>query len=277
MWIDISLSTIPPATLAFGFGRWCFFTIFTFSTTTRSLSSTFSTEPRRPLSLPAITTTSSPFLILFIVLLPIRRSEHFRRQRNDAHERLGAQLAGHRSEDAGTDRLELVGQKHRGVAVELDDGAVRTADAALGAHHYGVVDLALLNLAARDSVTDADLDDVADAGIAALGAAQHLDAFEAASAAVVGGFEHGAHLDHDCCPRVVRLLHRGRRGRAFHHLHQRPRLVARDGAALGDLHDVALVAGVLLVVRLDLGAAAQDLAVGRVRDHTRDGHRAALA
>src|SRR5262249_14754020 len=124
----------------------------------------------------------------------------FRRQRDDAHEGFIAQLAGDRSEDTGADRLQLGGQEHGRVAVEFDDGTVRATHAALGAHHHGVVDLALLDLAARDRVTDADLDDVADARITALGAAQHLDAFEAAGAAVVGGLEHGAHLDHDCYP-----------------------------------------------------------------------------
>src|SRR5215469_708286 len=145
MWIGISLSTIPPATFAFGFGRWCFFAMFTFSTRMRSSSSTLSTDPRRPLSLPAITTTSSPFLILFICLLP-GALQHFRCQRDDAHEGLGAQFARHRPEDARADRLQLGGQEHRGVAVELDDGAVRAAHAAAGAHHHRVVDLALLDL-----------------------------------------------------------------------------------------------------------------------------------
>src|SRR5690348_5123422 len=130
MWMGISFSTMPPCTLAFGFGRWCFFATFTFSTSRRSSSSTLSTAPRRPLSLPAITTTSSPFLILFMCSLP-GALQHFRRKRNDAHESLGAQLARHRSEDTGADRLQLVGQEHRGVAVELDDGAVRAAHAAL--------------------------------------------------------------------------------------------------------------------------------------------------
>ena len=79
-----------------------------------------------------------------------------------------AQLAGHGPEDAGADRLELVGEQHGGVAVEADQRAVRTAHAVAGAHHDRVVDLALLDLAARDRVLDADLDHVADVGIAAL-------------------------------------------------------------------------------------------------------------
>src|SRR5574337_596787 len=197
MWIGISRSTMPPVTPALGFGRWCFLAMFRFSTITRLPSITLRMAPRRPLSLPAITMTSSPFLIL---LMPVRssRSQHFRRQRNDAHEPLGAQLARYRPEDARTDGLQLVVEQHRGIAVETDQRTVRAAHAAPGTHHHCFVDLALLDLAARNGVADAHLDDIADARIAAFGAAQHLDAFQAACADVVGGIEHGAHLDHDC-------------------------------------------------------------------------------
>ena len=48
-----------------------------------------------------------------------------------------------------------------------------------GAHDDGVVDLALLDAAARDRVLDAHLDHVADVRVAALGAAEHLDAHHA--------------------------------------------------------------------------------------------------
>jgi hypothetical protein len=43
---------------------------------------------------------------------------------------------------------------------------------------------------------DADDDDVADAGKATLGAAQHLDALHPLGAAVVRDVEIGLHLDH---------------------------------------------------------------------------------
>src|SRR5882762_5756210 len=67
MSIGMSLSTMPPVRPFIGLGRWCFFTRLTPSTT-RCLSSTIrSTVPRFPLSLPAVTMTSSPFLIFSIV------------------------------------------------------------------------------------------------------------------------------------------------------------------------------------------------------------------
>src|SRR5581483_6770065 len=97
-----------------------------------------------------------------------RLLQHFRRERHDLHEPLAAQLARDRSEDARADRLELVVEQHGGVAVEADQRSVRAAHALLGAHDDRIVDLALLDLAARDRVADRHLDDVADARIAAL-------------------------------------------------------------------------------------------------------------
>src|SRR5262245_37618965 len=85
------------------------------------------TSPLRPLSRPVSTITLSPFLILAAITAPplIRTaSQDLRRQRNDLHVVLGAQLARHRPENAGADRLHLRGDQHRGVAVEADDRAV---------------------------------------------------------------------------------------------------------------------------------------------------------
>src|ERR1700679_3325008 len=113
------------------------------STRTRSSANTSMTVPFRPLSRPAVRITRSPLRIFFI-------SKHFRSERNDFHELDVAQLAGHRSENTRADGLELVGEEHRRVGIESDQGAVRPADAALGAHHHRVVHLALLDLAARN-------------------------------------------------------------------------------------------------------------------------------
>src|SRR5690348_16467399 len=97
--------------------------------------------------------------------------QHFRRERNDLHETLAAQLARDRPEDAGTDRLELVVEEHGRVAVEADQRTIGAAHALGGAHHHRVVYLALLDLAARDRIADRNLDDISDAGVAALGTA----------------------------------------------------------------------------------------------------------
>src|SRR5688572_24426573 len=158
-WIGRSLSTMPPVTPFIGLGRWCFLTRLTPSTTTCWSSMRLSTVPRLPLSRPASTTTSSPFLMRCM-------SEHLGCERDDFHELLGAQLARHRAENARPDRLHFRRQQHRGVAVEADQRAVGAAHALGGAHHHGVVDLALLHAAARRGVLHAYLDDVSDRGVA---------------------------------------------------------------------------------------------------------------
>src|SRR5688572_5196422 len=188
----ISLSMIPPVMPFIGIGRWCFFTRFAPSTSTCWSSTMRSTVPRLPRSRPVVTMTWSPLRILRIA----SSSEHFRSERHDLHEALGAQLARHRPEDARADRLELGGQQHRRVRVELDQRAVVAAHALGGAHDHGVVDLAFLHSPARRRVLDAHLDDVADAGIAPLRAAQHLDALDPAGAGVVGHVQYGLHLYH---------------------------------------------------------------------------------
>src|SRR5687768_17048200 len=188
-WIGRSLSTMPPVCPFIGLGRWCFFTRFTPSTTTWSASMRRSTVPRLPLSRPASTTTSSPFLIRSI-------SEHLWSERYDLHEALGAQLARHRPENARADRLEPRREQHRGVAVEADEPAVGAAPALGGAHHHRVVDLALLDAAARGGVLNADPDEVADRGIAPLGAAHHLDAHDRARTGVIGDVQYRLHLNH---------------------------------------------------------------------------------
>src|ERR687895_85386 len=75
------------------------------------------TLPFAPLSLPAITSTVSPFLIFM--------SEHLRGEGDDLHEPLVAQLAPDRAEDAGPPRLAVLLDEHGGVLVEPDVGAIR--------------------------------------------------------------------------------------------------------------------------------------------------------
>src|SRR5678816_1866436 len=118
------------------------------STSTRLSGCTRSTVPRRPLSRPAMTITSSPFLMCPMASRSFR-SEHFGRERDDLHELVRAQLASDRAEDARTDRLELVREQHGGVAVEADKRPGGAAHTLARAHDDGAVDLALLHLSAR--------------------------------------------------------------------------------------------------------------------------------
>src|SRR6478672_4857192 len=190
---------MPPGWFFIGLGFVCRFTWFTPLTITCVSSTTLATSPRLPLSRPAMTTTLSPFLILRMCSLfeLEAASEDFRRQRDDLHEPLGAQLARDRSEDAGADRLELVVEQHGGVRVEANERAVIAANALAGAHDDGAVDLALLDTTTRRGFLHRNLDDVADVRVAALAAAQHLDAHHGARARVVGDVEYRLHLNHD--------------------------------------------------------------------------------
>src|SRR5215210_1102189 len=142
-----------------------------------SAGSTFITSPCLPLSLPVMTTTWSPFLILSLAI-----SKNLWGKRHDLHVLLGAELAGYRAEDPRADRLALRIDQYRGVPVEADDRAVGPAHALRGAHHHGFHHLALFDAAARDRVLHRDHDGVADRGILALRAAKHLDALHAARA-----------------------------------------------------------------------------------------------
>src|ERR1044072_5315787 len=100
------------------------------------------TLPLAPLSLPAITCTVSPFLIFM--------SEHLRGEGDDLHEPLVAKLATDRPEDAGPPRLAVLLDQDRGVHVEPDVGAVRTALLLDGAHDDGLDDVTALHPGARD-------------------------------------------------------------------------------------------------------------------------------
>src|SRR5690606_8461479 len=140
---------------------------------------------------------------------------------------------------------------------------VRAAHAGTGTDHDRVVDLALLDLAARDRVLDGHLDDVTDVRVAALGAAQHLDAHHFLGAGVVGGLEVALYLDHV----LGSLLRRARDD--FDHA---PVLGLGQRPALGDANDIAFVAGVVLVMRVELGRTPDVLAVQGVLDLALDEH-----
>src|SRR4051812_45337947 len=147
-------------------------------------------------------------LVAFASLVHVRLLEDFRGQRHDLHEPLRAELPRDGPEDARADRLELGVQQHRGIGVELDHRAVGAADAVRRAHHDRAVDLALLHAAARRGAFHAHLDDVPDARIATLGAAQHLDTHHRARAGVVGDVENGLHLNHFSLSNLTRAAPR---------------------------------------------------------------------
>src|ERR1044072_699664 len=146
------------------------------------------TLPLAPLSLPATTTTVSPFLIFM--------SEHLRSQRDDLHELLVAQLATDRSEDAGPAGLVVRLDQHGGVLVEADVGPVRPALLLGGADDDRLDDVALLHPGARNRILDRGDDDVADARVATRGATENADAENLLRTRVVGDAQSRFLLDH---------------------------------------------------------------------------------
>src|SRR5262245_59132537 len=101
-------------------------------------------------------------------------SDDLRRERDDLHEALAAQLARDRPEDAGADRLEVRVEQHRAVCVELHVAAVFALVLARGANDDRLADLALLHARGRERLLHGDDDEIAEARVAAAASAQHL-------------------------------------------------------------------------------------------------------
>src|SRR5882757_796561 len=147
------------------------------------------TLPLAPLSLPAMTTTVSPFLIFI--------SEHLRCQGDDLHETLVPQLSADRPEDAGAPRLVVRADQHGGVLVELDVRAVRPALLLGGTDDHGLHHVALLHRGTGDGVLDRGDDDVADARVATRRTAENPDAEDFLRTRVVGDAQSRLLLDHN--------------------------------------------------------------------------------
>src|SRR6185312_3607837 len=188
---DASLLTIPPLGLVCDGRVWRCTILIPWTTTRPSVGMTLVTVPLRPLSLPARTITLSPFLILAAI------SDHLRGQRNNLHVVLRAQFARNRSEDTGADRLGRLVDDHGGIGVETDHRTVLALDVLGRTHDDGAQDVALLDAAARNRFLDRNNDQVAHRGVAALRAAQHLDAHDPARARIIGHIQVSLHLNHD--------------------------------------------------------------------------------
>src|SRR5581483_5767865 len=118
-------------------------------------------------------------------------------ERDDLHEPLLAQLAGHGAEDSGPARVAGIRreQDHR-VVVEADVRPVRPPPLLRGPDDDGFHDLALLHRSSREGVLDRTHDDVADRGVAAVRATQHADDQDLLGPRVVRDLAAGLLLDH---------------------------------------------------------------------------------
>src|SRR4051794_37693187 len=128
--------------------------------------------------------------------LALHELEHLRGERDDLHEPAVAQLAGHGPEDARAARVVGLVDDHRGVLVEADVRAVVAAEGLLRAHDDRADDLALLDRALRRGLLDGRGDDVPDARVAALVAADDADAEDLSRTGVVGDAQACLVLDH---------------------------------------------------------------------------------
>src|SRR6476661_5123968 len=194
--------------------RWWRLMMFTPCTVTRPvLGCTRSTAPRLPLSSPEITCTVSPLVTcrrirtgawwrtrLAFLYTSGFMLQHLRRERDDLHVPLLAQLAGDRPEDTGGPGLAVIGNEDRGVLIEPDVGAVLATGLLGRPHDNRLGHVALLHLARRDGVLDGHHHDVAEPGVATLAAAEDADDERAPGARVVRDAENGFLLDHVTSP-----------------------------------------------------------------------------
>src|SRR3989338_1305433 len=130
------------------------------------------TTPDFPLSFPDITLTLSPFLIFIKILY------HFRRERYDGVPTAFRELARHGAEDAVAlwrHLLALLLYKHNCILVKADIGAVLARERVDLPYDDGAVDVLLLHGLPWSGGLDGDDDRVADAGVAAMAPAEHLE------------------------------------------------------------------------------------------------------
>src|SRR5690606_27981456 len=122
--------------------------------------------------------------------------QNLRCQRNDFHEVFTTQFAGNRAKDTRADRFARLVDQDSSVAIETDHGTIIALQRFGGTDDNGFVNGTFFNTATRNSVFNGYDNNVADAGGAAFGATQYLNALYPTCAAVVSDVEVGFHLNH---------------------------------------------------------------------------------
>src|SRR3954452_9031085 len=220
------------------------------------------------------------------------------RQRADLHEPPFTQLARHRAEHARADRLVVVVDQHRRVAIEADVAAVAPALFLHRPDDHRFDHLPLLDGPFRGRFLHRRGDDVAEARVTPGRTAQRVDDRDLARAGIVGDVEDRSHLNHDCAPNLTFVVRRSRffvprrstttnverrtsnvtlyRRRGADDAGQGPALPAAHRPRLGDRDDVADLGGVLFVMDHELRGPPLGLAVETVAYLPLDGDDDAL-
>src|SRR5919202_549127 len=167
--------------------------MFTPLTTTRlSFGITFWTSPRLPFSLPEITVTISPRLIL----RPIYSLKHLRGQRDYSRITLIPEFASYRPEDARSTRGAIVIDDDARILTEPDVRPVVPPRLLLGSHYDSPNYIALTHATARGRLFDRGNNHVADSGVPPLACTDDPDTEQAPCTRVVGHLEPCLVLDH---------------------------------------------------------------------------------
>src|SRR5215207_3216555 len=189
---------------------------------------------------------------------------HLRRERNDLHKVLVAQLARYWSKHARTDRRPVLLDQHRRVLIESHVRPISAAHFLTRAHDHCILNGTFFNRAIRRSLFDRHLDAVSQTGNLSGGAADWHDHLHASCPRIVSNLQRGLHLDH--C-RYLRLSLRSLLRRFLNDLNYTPTLARGKWTRFHDSHLVAHCR-TELVVGHELRRATHVAAIFPVPDQT---------
>src|SRR5688572_11674413 len=161
---------------------------------------------------------------------------HLRRERDNLHEVLVAQLARYWSENASADWRSIFLDQDRGILIEPDIRSISTAHFFSRAHDHCVLNRALFNRSIGRRLFDRYLDPVSQAGDFSGGASDRHDHLHASRPRIVSNLQRGLHLDH--C-RYLRLSLRSLLRSFLNDLYYTPTLARRKWTRFNDAHLIA--------------------------------------
>ena len=140
------------------------------------------------------------------------------------------------------DRGQLI-QDNGCIAIELDQRTIVTTHTLGSTNDDSVIHFTLLHFTARDRIFDADLDNIANTCVTTLGTAQHFNALDLASTAIISCGQNCLHLNH-----LKTLPVSDKLDRLFHDFNQSPGLGFRHRTAFSNLYGVTHGALVVFIM-----------------------------